>query len=172
MGPGLIFGVIIILVGLSILFKDFPFFRIIFGVLIILWGISVLTGGFGHRWNYWKRTDNNVVFGQWNFDSKDDTKEYNVVFGKGTYDFRNVTLPPEGKELSLHTAFGASEVLINKSTPVKISANSAFGEVRMPNGNSAAFGSLNYTNDAYRPDSACLSLKIDLAFGSVKVIEY
>lgn len=171
MGPGLIFGVIIILVGLSILFKDFPFFRLIFGVLIILWGVSIIAGGFHHKWHWWNREPNNVIFGESNFKSAGDAKEYNVVFGKSNYDFRDIVLPENGKEIEVHTVFGSSDIWINKNTPVKIIANSAFGEAQMPNGNSSAFGTINYSNSAYRADSACLFLKIDVVFGAVKVKE-
>jgi predicted membrane protein len=172
MGPGIIFGVIVILIGLSILFKDFPFFRLFFGVLLIIWGVSVIVGGFGHRWHWWNREPNNVVFGESNYSQAGSSKEYNVVFGKSNFDFRNTPLPENGKQVSVHTVFGASDVLISKSMPVRITASSAFGEVRMPNGNSSAFGEVNYTNAAFKADSACLDLRIEVAFGSAVVREY
>jgi hypothetical protein len=172
MGPGIIFGVIIILLGLSILFKDFPFFRLIFGVLLILWGVSVIAGGFRHRCHFWNRDANNVIFGESTYNTPGNFKEYNVVFGKSNFDFRNTPIPEKGKEISIHTVFGASEIIISKLMPVKISANSAFGEVRMPNGNSSAFGSVFYTTEAYKADSVYLDLRIDVAFGSTVVREY
>jgi predicted membrane protein len=177
MGPGIIFGVIVILIGLSILFKDFPFFRLIFGILLILWGVSVIFGGFNRRHSHfyfrmWNKDPHNVVFGESTYTASENAKEYNVVFGKNTIDLRNIILPETGKSIEINTAFGASDVFISKSTPVSIIANSAFGEVRMPNGNSSAFGTVHYTNEAFRTDTACLNLKIDVAFGSTKVIEF
>ena len=172
MGPGIIFGVVIILFGLSILFKDFPFFRIFIGVLLIVWGISFISGGFSHRYHWWKRDQNNVIFGESNYNQAGTANEYNVVFGKSNFDFRTLILPENGKNVSVHTVFGASEVWISKTMPVKITGNSAFGEVRMPNGNTSAFGDVHYTNEAYKSDSACLNIKIDVAFGSAVVREY
>jgi predicted membrane protein len=171
MGPGIIIGVIIILIGLSILFKDFPFFRIVFGILLILWGVSVIVGGFNHRRHWWNKDPNNVIFGESNFKHDGNVKEYNVVFGKSNFDFRNIPIPEKGTSVSVHTVFGASEIWISKTMPVRITANSAFGEAKMPNGNSSAFGTINYTTESYKEDSVCLDLRIDVAFGSAIVRE-
>lgn len=171
MNTGVIIGIIIILFGLSILFKGFPFFRVVFGALLVFWGISTIFGGFGHKVCWWNRDPNTTVFGETTRLHSDSAKEHNVIFGKGTYDFTGARPTNGNKNIEVHTVFGASEVLINKQVPCRIFANAAFGEIKMPNGNSTAFGSITYQNEVYRSDSACISLKIDVVFGSVKIKE-
>jgi hypothetical protein len=171
MNTGVIIGIIIILLGLSILFKGFPFFRIVFGGLLIFWGVSIIFGGFGHRVCWWNRDTNTTFFRESTHSYSANTKEHNLVFGRGVYDFTSARPTDGNKNIELHTVFGASEVLINKDVPCRIFANSAFGEAEMPNGNSTAFGSITYQNEVYRSDSACINLRIDVVFGSVKVKE-
>ena len=171
MGPGVIIGIIIILFGLSLLFKGIPFFRLAFGALLIFWGVSVIINGFGHKWRWYNHDPNNVVFGETKYSYSESTKEYNVVFGKGDFDFRNLFLNGQTKDIAVHTVFGSTEIYLNKSVPTRITANSTFGEARMPNGNSTAFGSITYKNEAYNPDTAYLDLKIDVVFGSVNITE-
>lgn len=171
MGPGVIIGIIIILLGLSLLFKGIPFFRLAFGTLLIFWGVSVIIGGFNKKWHWWNREPNNVVFGESNYTYNESTKEYNVVFGKGDFNFRDIYIKST-KDITIHTVFGSSEIMLNKSVPTRITANSTFGEAKMPNGNSTAFGSITYRNEAFNADSAFLDLKIDVVFGSVNIREY
>ena len=171
MNTGVIIGIIIILLGFSILFKGFPFFRILFGSLLIFWGISVIFGGFGRRMHWWNREPHNTIFGETRSSYSETDKEHNVVFGKGTFDFTSARPINGSKLLELHTVFGSCEVIMNKNVPYRITANSAFGEAEMPNGNSTAFGTTTYRNEAFKQDSAYIDLKIDVVFGSVKVKE-
>ena len=149
MGPGVIIGIIIILFGLSLLFKGVPFFRLAFGGLLIFWGVSIIIGGFGHKWRWYDRDPNNAIFGETKYSYNESIKEYNVVFGKGEFNFRDMDLNNKSKEVTIHTVFGSTDIYLNKLVPTRITANSAFGEARMPNGNSTAFGAITYQNDDY-----------------------
>lgn len=173
MGTGMIIGIIIILLGLSMLFNGIPFFRIAFGLLLVFWGVSVIIGGFGHRWHWWKHEPYNAVFSESNFNGTETNKEYNVIFGKGTFDFRNVVLDSlKNKDVQIHTVFGGCEILVNKSTPYKITANSVFAGAEMPNGNTTAMGSVNYQSSTFNSDSTYLNIQVDVVFGGLKIREY
>jgi hypothetical protein len=175
MGPGVIIGIIIILFGLSLLFKGVPFFRLAFGGLLIFWGVSIIIGGFGHKWrwcHYHNSNPNNVVFGESKYSYNETIKEYNVVFGKGDFNFRDMNLNNVSKDVAIHTVFGSTDVYLSKLVPTRITANSAFGEAKMPNGNSTAFGSITYRNEAFNADTAFLDLKVDVVFGSINIKEY
>lgn len=171
MNTGVIIGIVVILLGLSILFKGFPFFRIVFGCILVFWGISVIFGGFGKRIHWWNRDANSTVFGETHSAYSDTDKEHNVVFGKGTFDFTSARPTTGTKLIELHTVFGSSEIIMNKNVPYRVTANSAFGEAEMPNGNSAVFGTTTYRNDAFKKDSSFIDLRIDVVFGSVKIKE-
>lgn len=168
----MIIGIIIILVGLSMLFNGIPFFRIAFGLLLLFWGVSVIVGGFGHRWHFWKHEPYNAVFSESTFTGNEKSKEYNVVFGKGTFDLRDIYIDSTTKEIRIHTVFGGCEILINKSTPYRISANSAFAGAEMPNGNTTAMGAVTYESPSFKPDSAFLDIHADIVFGGLKIREY
>jgi len=171
MNTGVVIGIIIIVLGLSILFKGFPFFRIVFGSLLIFWGVSVIFGGFGKKLHWWNRGPNSTMFGESRSTYSESDNEHNVIFGKGTFDFTSAR-PINGiKTIELHTVFGSSEVIMSKHIPYRIVANSAFGEAEMPNGNSTVFGTTTYRNETFKADSAFIDLKIDVVFGSIKIKE-
>jgi len=169
MGAGIFWGILIILIGISLMFKEIPVFRIIIGGLFIFWGISIIVGGFHKPWRKWNHEPNNSVFSETNFDGKNGYKEYNVIFGKGNFDFRDIDTSNGRKAIKIHTVFAGSDILLDSKTPVRIKANAAFAGVEMPNGNSTAFGATEYQSGTFHPDSGYLDLEIDVVFGSVNI---
>ncbi len=177
MGSGLFWGIILIVIGLSLIVKivfnvDFPIFKVLVAVVFIYLGIKILVGGsfrfFGER-----KTDSDVVFGESHFSKAESGKEYNVVFSKGNFDFRDIILNPTGPTyIKINTVFGGSEVRIRKDMPVKISVDAAFSGAHLPNGNTAAFGSTIYSSDSLDTSKPYLDIKADIAFGGLQVITY
>src|SRR5260221_11993184 len=79
-------GVIVILVGLSIILKavfgiHIPFLPIIFGLIIIYWGVRILTGGV-----FSFSRSNSAVFSEAHINYDDTQGDYNIVFGSGVID--------------------------------------------------------------------------------------
>ncbi len=173
MGAGLFWGILIILIGISIIIRvifnvDFPIFKILFGLLFLYIGLKILTGSFGFKGL--KGEENDVAFGEKQFSeiSKDDT-EFNVLFGKGTFDFRNINLSEASFNVKINTVFGGSIIKIKKDLPVKIKADAVLAGAKLPNGNTTAFGTTFYQSENFQEDSNHLFLKLDIVFGGIEI---
>ncbi|MGM0446040.1 MAG: LiaF domain-containing protein [Bacillota bacterium] len=165
---GTLLGIILILIGLSALLRSFdiniPFGRIIIGILIIYVGIVILFGG-----SVINTDENIVMFGESNIRVGDFIEdEYNVIFGRGVIDLRDVNLENLDNRIEINTIFGSSEVLLDSSKPIRIDASSVFGQVRLPNGNSVSFGDLKYNNITDETNKT-IYLKSSVVFGESKI---
>jgi hypothetical protein len=171
MGTGIFWGIVLILIGLGVIIRivfnvDFPIIKILVAFFFIFIGIRILMGDRGVF--HFHNTTNDVIFSENSFKASGN-KEYNVVFGKANYDFRDIVLT-EKVRVDLHTVFGGAEIRLKKGTPVRIKVESAFGGANMPNGNSTAFGTTLYESPNFNPDSAHLYIKADVVFGGLNVI--
>ena len=145
MNWSILLGALLVVFGISLILKvifniDIPLARITVALFLIYLGIRLFIGrdfGFVSRHD----NENTVVFGQKTFTNITDDKEYNVVFGKGIVDLRNVH-PTDSQEIfiRLNTIFGSSDVLYSDSIPLKIRATTAFAGTKLPNGNTESFG--------------------------------
>jgi predicted membrane protein len=175
MAPGFFWGIVLILIGLSIIFRiafGISLFRIIVAVVIIAIGIRILVG---HHGIFSFRTSNNdVLFGEHTYTEapKRDT-EYNTIFSNGVYDFRNVTFENNKPiKIKVNTIFGRSVIKVNRDTPVKVKADAVFGSATMPNGNSVAFGTNYHTSENFNDSTSYLYIKADVVFGAVEIRSY
>ena len=175
MGPGIFWGIILIVLGTSILFKvlfGISMFRVIIAVLFILVGVRMLIGRPAWTKKGTQIDDNTTMFGERvvQVDNLENT-EYNTIFGKSVYDLRNLedfdSLP---EKVEFNAIFGQSEILLPKKLHVKIKADAVFASVVMPNGNTAAFSTSKYEST---PDSASNSQVLDLeahaVFGNINI---
>lgn len=172
----LIVGVIFILMGISVLIKlvfnvDIPLFKIAFAGFLIYLGIKVLVGGNFHIFNE-HQDEETVVFGEKKATNLKSNKEYNVIFGSGVFDLSHYEFPDSTDvHVKLNTIFGGSKLILNKNIPVQISASSVFGGAIMPDGNSAAFGSVHYKSGGDTlVSSPTLYIETNTIFGGLKVI--
>ena len=175
MGPSLFWGLLLVVLGLSLIFKivfkiDFPLFKIFIAFLLIFFGVKMLFGSF--HGNAIETKDNEVLFGEKRFSNLEGHRDYSVVFGKGTYDFRDYDLKGNKQFINISIVFGASVVKLNKDMPVKIQVESAFAGANLPNGNSAAFGSTTYTSPDFNPEKPHLEIKLEVVFGGCEVRTY
>jgi hypothetical protein len=103
-------------------------------------------------------------------DQPKDNTEYNVIFGRSVYDFRNIEFPDnEPIRIKVNTVFGNSVILINKNTPVKIKSDAVFAGSLMPDGNSVAFGSIQYSTDTFGTALNQLIIDAPVVFGALQV---
>jgi predicted membrane protein len=175
MGASLFWGLLLVVLGLSLIFRivfniDFPLFKIFIAFILIFFGLKILFGSF-HGPNF-ETKDNEVIFGEKRFTDPGNNRDYDVVFGKGTYDFRDFDLKGERKYIKISTVFGASVVKISKNMPVLIKVESAFAGAELPNGNSAAFGSTTYTSPDFDYEKPYLEIKLEVVFGGCEVKAY
>ena len=171
MGPGLFWGLILIIIGLSIIFKvlfDISIFRIVIAVVLILIAIKVLIG---KPVTHTDDRDNVFIFGERHYNiMPEDKMEYSTVFGKTTYDFRELkTLDELHTRVEFNTIFGSTEILLPDSIPVKIKAEAVFGAAEMPNGNSVTFGSTKYSSEDIMSDAQLLEIKANVVFGGLNI---
>ena len=175
MGPGIFWGVILIVLGISILFKvlfGISMFRVIIAVLFILVGVRMLIGRPAWTKKGAQIDDNTIMFGERvvQVDNLENT-EYNTIFGKSVYDLRNLqdfnNLP---EKVEFNAIFGQSEIYLPKNLYVKIKADAVFASVVMPNGNTAAFSTSNFES---KPDSVLnnepLQLEAHAVFGNITI---
>lgn len=173
MFSGLFWGILLILIGIAIIIKVFfkveiPIFRLFFAFFFLYLGVSILIDGFGPKKYISEDGESTVMFQETEITDEEIQKEYNVIFGKSVINLTNIDLRNESREIHINTIFGASEIFIHPDLPVIIQAESAFGESKLPNGNSVAFGSAHYTSPNYRSDGFYLKIKASTVFGSTE----
>ena len=176
MGAGLFWGLLLVVLGLSLIIRivfniHFPLFRIVLAFIFIYIGIRILFGSWSIQ--KWNKASTDTIFQEKRYTNLTSDKEYNVIFGKATYDLRDIHLTDNlPLRLKINTIFGATVLRIYKDTPVSISVNAAFGGAKLPNGNTTVLGTSKYESDNYRTDSARLELQLDVVFGGVDLEYY
>jgi predicted membrane protein len=165
---GLFWGIIVVLVGLSIILNvvagvKIPLFRVIFGLLLIYWGVSLLAGA-----SFRFRSSGSTVFGESDVRATETGKQ-DVIFGKGTIDLTRVALSEGANRYEVNTVFGSSVVRVDPAVPTKVVVSSAFAGARLPDGNNIAFGEYTWRSPAWREDTARLVVKVAVVFGSAEV---
>jgi hypothetical protein len=171
--PGFFWGLVLILIGLSIIFRivfDVNLFRIIIAALIILFGIRILVG---KSWMPERsEKEHDTIFSDRNYDEipKDKT-EYNVLFSKAVYDFtRQDSTVHEPVRIKINVIFGAAIIKINPDMPVRIKSEAVFGGSRMPDGNTVAFGSINYCTRSFSENTPYLYIESNVVFGGIEIV--
>jgi hypothetical protein len=172
MGAGVFWGALLIFIGLALIIRfvfnvDFPVFKVLFAMFFIYIGLRILFGSFGLF--KFETGPDDVLFGEREFYEPKNNKEYNVVFGKGNFDFTSIDLSEGNVNVKIGTVFAGTEVRINRDMPVKIVADAVFAGAELPDGNTAVFGSSSYQSESFNPDSNHLKIKLDCVFGGVQV---
>lgn len=164
LSTGIFWGAVLVLMGLSVLLKavfniDIPIFRVLVGLFFIYFGVQIVWGtGLGHKPPCPNVTTQGKV---------DEGKgpDYNVIFGQGVINLTGVEIKDKNVELKANTLFGSSTVRLKKDIPALVKASSAFGNARLPGGNSTAMGTLYYKTPSYQEDKPHLTLELSVVFG-------
>ena len=156
----------VLLIVRNVFKLDLPVMGIIFPVIIISWGISILLGPKGNS-----DTDSTFLFHNGSVTGVDGNSSYNVVFGKGTYDLRNIKVTDKNTRVDLDAVFSSAFVKINPNTPMKIKVSAVFASGRLPDGSVISFGDRTYYTKAYHADSAYVEVHADVVFGDLRIIE-
>ncbi len=164
---GVFWGIIVVLLGLSIILNvvtgvRIPFFRIFFGLLLIYWGVSLLAGArFGRS--------GTAVFSDSEVRATSAGKQ-DVIFGRAVIDLSGIVLKEGVNHYEVNTIFGASVIKLDPAMPVKVVASSAFGGVKMPDGGNVAFGESTWRSANLKEDSVYLLVKTAVVFGGTEVV--
>ena len=172
MGFGIFFGILLILVGISIIIRiifniDIPVFKIFIALIFLYIGIRLLTGDFSIR--HTKSGENAIFFGESYFKGVPKDNEYTVVFGYAKIDLSEEDSLQEIQKIKINTIFGGSELIIKESQPVRIKADAAFAGAKLPDGKDTSFGTIYYESDKLNKAQGFLDIESSVVFGEFKV---
>lgn len=91
------------------------------------------------------------------------------MFGRGVVDRTRVAVADHDVTITVDTRFGASRVEIDPAIAYDVDGSSTSGEVRMPDRNATAMGSLHDEHATIAPPR--LHLHVTAVFGQCQVIE-
>ena len=166
-------GVLFLLIGLSIILKtmfkiDLPVFRVLVALFFIYLGVRMLFGDYG--WSIKTepfKDKHSAVFSEGDFRwsaNEDRHQSYSVVFGDGKVD---LTEASGAEPVEVHSVFGNMDVYLDPKKLTQVRANSVFGEVSMPDGQSVSFGSLQ-TRTPDEPGEPKLKVHAHCVFGGIR----
>lgn len=140
---GLFWGILLLASGVIILVSLFfklqiQTVKLIFGVFVVLIGVSLLTSNFGWG-NFSLNNGNTIAFTEHREVECKEGNDYFVVFGSARYDLSK--LEP-GSMVRINCAFGSCTVKLPSGNYV-VAANSVFGSIHLPDG-SVSFGNRIY----------------------------
>ncbi len=162
-------GIIIILIGLSLIFKEvfqfsIPVVRILFGLFFIWLGFKVI---FGIKF---KSAENQSLFNSSPLINYNvEQKEYNTLFGNSTFDLRDLTISGENKKVEVNVIFGNGKILLDKTTPVKYKMSTAFGTAVSPGNSVNGFGENTWKSPGFDENSPHLTIKGSAVFGRLEL---
>ncbi len=171
MGPGFFWGVLLIVIGLSIIFKvvfGVSILRVAIAIAFILLGIRILIGKPTLSRN---ESDSDVLFSNRIYTEFPTTNtEYSTVFSKSVYNFGDAAIPTDKiLKLEFNTVFGDSQIILPEGLPVRIKGEAVFGAVKLPNGNAAAFGSADYVSEHDSALSHFVQIEANAVFGNIDI---
>jgi predicted membrane protein len=183
-GKAMFFGVLFLLLGLSLLLKaffgiDIPLIRTLFAIALIYIGVKMLFGPSTFRHDFKWSDNETAVFQNRDFKSDSSGRHYSVVFGKSTIDLTDIPTTNQTEDIfiEVNTVFGESTVYLRRATPVRIRAHAVFGEARTPDENSVAFGNLKFesatpssTEEAPSKSQVRVNIQGSVVFGSMRFV--
>jgi hypothetical protein len=176
MGIGLFIGVLIILLGLGIIVNvvfhtHIPIFKVLFGLILIFIGLKIIFGSW-ISFPSCQGKSGNVIFQERTYRGlPGDSKEYNAVFGKVVVDLRGIELKEKVTLIKISAVFGGAEVILSEATPVRIKAEAVFGGVQLPENITGAFGTSTYQSKNFNENQNYLVIEGTSVFGGI-VIRY
>lgn len=178
---GIFWGLVLILIGLSIIIRivfniDIPVFQIIIGLLLIYLGLQIV---FGSSFLIPRRLDRSVirvskrVAGErWEREVKSvqnkDGKTYNIIFSTGNIDLSAIGEIKENVSVSINVVFASAVVWPNPNIPASIKSSTVFGKTVLPDKTVSFFGD-SYSDTETERDQPVMFIEINTVFGSTEV---
>jgi len=170
MASGLFWGVVLCLLGVSILLKvafnlDIPVFRIVLAGVLIVLGIRLLLGtslkGSPPR--------NTIAFSEGEVRPGGDDRNVTVVFGHGRLDLTGIRPEDHKDPIEFTTVFGSSTLRLDPAVPTRVTLSSAFGGAKAPDGTQLAFGTYVYRTPGQTDDVPFLDIRATVVFGGLEI---
>ncbi len=171
MGIGLFWGIVLIVLGLSIIFKvifDISIFRIFVAIMFILLGVKILIGRSAINI---RSDDADVIFNDKRYtEFPTASTEYNTLFGKSVFDFSEAAIPTDRSiNLEFNTIFGNTKIILPPGLPVRIKADAVFGSAKLPDDNTAVFGSASYISEHDIKVMSFVTIEASAVFGNIVI---
>lgn len=163
------FGIILLIIGISILLPKIPIFNIFLGGFLILFGLSMFLGKDIKNMIAYKQK-NLTVFSENTFIYNDEEKEYITIFGSSKLDIDRVNIN-KNKKLEIISIFGNSEVNVNKNINYKIKSTTLFGSTHLPQNQTEGFGELDAKSKVFNENQPYVEFEVVSLFGNVDVKE-
>ncbi len=176
---GTLTGIVLLLVGLSILINvlfgvSIPIFRLLLAGLAIYFGLLLLLGVFKIRVPGIGSVDGTIAFAGGDLKLTGDpieARELTVALARGTVDISALPVPQEGElPVRLSVVLGECTVLYDPAQPLRIDAATAFGDCKMPNDEKVVVGSLAWKSPAYDAVAPRIKLSITCVLGQVRFV--
>ena len=171
MSGNFIWGLLLVLLGLSIISKTLfgfaiPFIRITVALMIIYFGITLLLGAFGYKKPFCCPFTNQKIKIT-HFDHKNHT--YSTVFSESTIDLTEVTLTEKPTIVELSTVFGTTKLLLNPAIATKIITNNVFANTKFSD--DSEFSAIGDQAVLFGPRDAepSLIIRANVVFGSLVI---
>ncbi|MCC7232894.1 MAG: hypothetical protein IT242_08135 [Bacteroidia bacterium] len=166
---GAFWGLIIVLIGLTIILREvfhlhIPFLRFIFGALLIYWGVKIIAGGFIRH-----HPSNSAVFSESDFTYDEQRSDYNIIFGRGSLDLFKTAVPASDKNIEVQVVFGEGRIILNDSIPAKVNMSAVFGSVVAGEKGANGFGNTTFYTSAYREGMPAYILDANAVFGRIEI---
>ncbi len=130
----LFWGILLILIGASIILKgfniNFPLVKIFIAIIIILFGLKLLAGGFGVR--KYSTPNHGMVH------VSKGQSEYAMVFSSGEIDLRGID--DKHKDIEISAVFGNATVILPADVSFEFDATAVFGACILPDQQTTSFG--------------------------------
>jgi predicted membrane protein len=169
-----VIGLVVVFFGCMLLLRnvfhlDIPVFTLIISTLLIGAGILIVRSSFaGPKGN--SGTQENV-FGESAFRYVPGQDSYKIVFGSGVIDLKG--LQPESHiTLYAECTFGELKILVDRSLPMAVSGNVAFGTIQGPDFRKVSSGNYTYVSPLYNQALPGVSLDLKVNFGEAKIIQF
>lgn len=163
----MIFGIILMLIGLSIFLPKLPIFNILFGLLFIYLGIMLFTGESIINFKGIKNK-NILAFTNGYLPYKENQGEYIVIFGNMNLDLTNMFYN-SNKKIESFTIFGANNISLSKNGNYRITSNTAFGQTDFPSKSTSGFGKSVYISPNFNEKKPFVEIELNTVFGQTIV---
>lgn len=163
---GVFWGVVLVLLGFSVILKsvlniDIPVIKIVFALILIYLGIRLLAGPS-------LKNKGLFFFDRSKIKVNIEKDEYNVIFGSGEIDLRDLAELKHNSKREINIIFGSGRVILPENIPVEIKTDTVFGESKFPDGKTDFFGEYHYSKNSELEGNVLL-LEINVVFGSIRV---
>jgi hypothetical protein len=143
----LIWGILLVLIGMELIFKaifgiNIPIFRIAFGLFLIYLGTTFLTDS--NKSTHHAHKKGIIRFEKKIINETDIKHNYQVIFGEAFINLADADIT-KPTHVTVSTQFGSTTLVLNENVPTRITTHASFGNAELPDSTQLTFGSHSFT---------------------------